>query len=54
MPRHEPNKTTRTDADPRAFVAAVEPERRRAEAERLLELMADATGEQAFMYGSTS
>lgn len=53
MPRHEPNKTTRTDADPRAFVASVEPERRRAEAERLLDLMAEATGERPFMYGPT-
>lgn len=45
------NKTTRTDADPAAFLAAVEPARRREEAERLLALMREATGEEAFMYG---
>lgn len=46
-----PNKTSRTDVDPAAFIATVEPARRREEAERLVELMREATGEEPFMYG---
>lgn len=47
----KPNKTTRTDEDPAAFIASVEPQRRRDEAERLLTLMREATGEEPFMFG---
>lgn len=44
-------KTVPTDADPRAFVAAATPERRRRDAERVLDLMADVTGEPPVMWG---
>ena len=47
----KPNKTPRTDEDPAAFIASVEPQRRREEAERLLTLMREATGEEPFMFG---
>jgi hypothetical protein len=47
----KPNKTTRTDVDPELFIAAVEPQRRRDEAKRLLSLMREATGEEPFMFG---
>ena len=43
--------TTRTAQDPRDFIAAVEPQRRREEAVVLLDLMTKATGAEAFMYG---
>jgi len=45
------NKTQPTDVDPASFVAAVEDPRRRADAERMLELMSRATGESARMWG---
>lgn len=44
-------KTVPTDADPRAFVAAATPDRRRRDGERVLELMADITGEPPVMWG---
>jgi Domain of unknown function (DU1801) len=40
-----------TDVDPREYVAAVEHPVRRADAELLLELMEDATGQPACMWG---
>lgn len=44
--------TTRpTAADPGAFVAAATPARRRRDGERLLELMAEVTGEPPVMWG---
>ncbi|MEU2200061.1 DUF1801 domain-containing protein [Isoptericola sp. NPDC019482] len=44
-------KTTWTDADPRAFVAAVARPARRRDAETLLGLMERATGQPARMFG---
>ena len=45
------NKTRATDADPAVFVAGVENESRRADAQRLIELMSRATGEPARRWG---
>jgi hypothetical protein len=45
------NKTQPTDVDPAAFVATVENPQRRADAERMLELMSRVTGESARMWG---
>lgn len=45
------NKTRPTTADPRAFIAAVEHPTRRRDAETLLELFAEATGQPATMWG---
>jgi hypothetical protein len=45
------NKTQPTDVDPASFVAAVEDPHRRADAERMLELMSRVTGESARMWG---
>ena len=50
---HEPNRTTATDADVDAFLAAVEHPVRRRDAERLRELMTRVTGEQPRMWGPT-
>ena len=50
---HEPNKTTATDADVDAFVAAVQHPVRRRDAERLVTLMSRVTGEQPRMWGPT-
>ena len=47
------NATVPTDQDPRDFLAGVEPERRRVEAEILLNLMEQATGQPAVMWGSS-
>ncbi len=44
-------KTVPTDADVGEFVAGVEPEKRRAEAGLLVELMSDATGERPVLWG---
>jgi hypothetical protein len=44
-------KTVPTDADPHAFVAGVTPQRRRRDAERVLRLMAEVTGEPPVMWG---
>lgn len=46
-------KTTWTDADPRAVVAAVERPARRRDAETLLALMERATGQPARMFGTS-
>ncbi|MFC7878354.1 DUF1801 domain-containing protein [Isoptericola sp. NPDC057391] len=46
-------KTTWTDADPRAFVAAVARPARRRDAETLLALMERATGQPARMFGAS-
>lgn len=43
--------TTWTDADPIAFLASVEPARRRRDAETLLALMQRVTGQQPRMFG---
>lgn len=48
---NEPNKTTPTDADVDAFLAAVEHPVRRRDAFRLVELMTRVTGEQPQMWG---
>lgn len=45
------NKTQATGADPAAFVAGVENPARRADAERLIEVMARVTGEPPRMWG---
>ena len=45
------NKTTLTDVDPFAFVAAVEPAARRADAETLLGFMSRVTGWEPRMWG---
>lgn len=44
-------KTTQTDADPAAFVAAIADPRRRADCTILLDLMSRITGEPARMWG---
>ncbi|WP_421741275.1 DUF1801 domain-containing protein [Cellulomonas sp.] len=48
-----PNKTTPTDADVDAFVAAVEHPVRRRDAERLIALMSRITGEPPRLWGPT-
>lgn len=45
------NKTAPTDVDPREFVAAIEDEAKRADAERLLELFAELTKQPPVMWG---
>ncbi|WP_413452890.1 DUF1801 domain-containing protein [Georgenia phoenicis] len=40
-----------TDVDPRDFIAAVENPTRRADAERLVDIMRDITGEEPVMWG---
>lgn len=45
-------KTKPTAEDPNAFVAAIEDERRRADAATLLNLFAQATGEKPVMWGA--
>jgi hypothetical protein len=45
--------TTWTDADPRAYVAAVEHPVRRRDAETLLDLMARATGQEPRLFGDS-
>lgn len=47
------NKTTATDADPHAFLAAVEDEQKRADCEALLEMMERITGEPPAMWGDS-
>ncbi len=47
------NKTTRSDVDPRAFVAAIEHPVRRADAEVLLDLFDRVTGWRPRMWGPT-
>ena len=46
-------KTPQNDDDPQALVDAIEDERKRNDAERLLRLMADVTGEQPKLWGPT-
>ena len=45
------NKTKPTGVTPDEFLAGVTPERRRAEGERVLEIMREVTGEQGTMWG---
>lgn len=45
------NKTVATDADVQAYIAALEPDRRRTEAQHLLALYQRITGEPAKMWG---
>ena len=47
------NLTQPTDQDPAAFLAGVAPEKRRAEGQALLALMAAATGDKPVMWGPT-
>lgn len=46
-------KTKPNDRDVNAFLAAVEDPKRRADAQRLLALMAEATGERPVMWGDS-
>lgn len=46
-----PNKTQETDASVEAFLAAVEPEARRADARAVCDLMARISGQPAKMWG---
>lgn len=46
-------KTQPTSQSPSEFIALIPEERRRTQAERVLELMAEATGEEATMWGSS-
>lgn len=46
-------KTTPNAADPRAFIDGVENERRRKDAERLLEVFESVTGEKPKMWGNS-
>lgn len=45
------NKTQATEADVSGFVANVEPERRRTDSERLLDIFAEVTGYEPKMWG---
>ena len=45
------NKTAATDRDPKEFIAEIDDDRRRAEAEMLLGLFEARTGEPAVMWG---
>lgn len=47
------NKTQPTDADPRAFIAGVEDEQKRADCEVLLEMMERVSGEPPVMWGDS-
>ncbi len=47
------NKTKATEASPAAFIAAVEPEKKKADAEALLELFNRVTGLKPKMWGPT-
>ena len=49
----EANKTVATEADVAAYIAALEPDRRREEAETLLALYERLTGQPAKMWGPT-
>ena len=51
MAKRNDNATRPTDVDPRDFVAAVEHSTRRADAETLLDLMSDVSGEAPTMWG---
>lgn len=44
-------KTVPTDADPHAYLAQVTPERRRRDAERMLDMMERITGQPPVMWG---
>ncbi|MET0933359.1 MAG: DUF1801 domain-containing protein [Mycetocola sp.] len=44
-------KTVPTAADPDSFLASIDDERRRTDAERLLAIMTEVTGEEAVMWG---
>ncbi|MET0842281.1 MAG: DUF1801 domain-containing protein [Mycetocola sp.] len=46
-------KTQQTDEDPQALIDGIEDERKRADADRLLRLMADVTGEPPKLWGPT-
>lgn len=47
------NKTQPTDVSPQRFVEQVEPPKRRQDAEVLLQLMEEVTGQKAVMWGPT-
>lgn len=47
------NKTAPTDRDPREFIAELDDERRRNEAETLLTLFEERTGEKPVMWGDS-
>lgn len=47
------NKTQKTEADVRSFLETVDHEKRREDAFRILEMMADITGLEAKMWGSS-
>lgn len=47
------NRMRPTDADPQEFIAGVENATRRADAERLVEIMRESTGEEPVMWGQS-
>lgn len=47
------NRMRPTDADPQEFIAGVENATRRADAERLVEIMREITGEEPVMWGQS-
>lgn len=47
------NKTQATDADVTGFIAQVEPDRRRTDSERLMDIFAEVTGYEPKMWGPT-
>lgn len=47
------NKTKPTDVNPADYLASLESDRRRADAEVLVELLSDVTGEEPVMWGPT-
>jgi len=47
------NKTTATDTDVQAFIASITDERRRGDAQTLVELMQEATGQPPVMWGTS-
>lgn len=53
MASRSENKTRPTDVEPADFVAAVEPARRRTDAQALLATMREVTGEDPVMWGPT-
>jgi len=47
------NKTRETDADPRAFLATVQDDQKRADSQKLLKMMEKASGEPPKMWGDS-
>jgi len=47
------NKTKKTDVNPQSYVAAIEKEDRRADCQKLMEMMAELTGMEPRMWGAS-